>query len=183
LYRGFGQYGLLATDLKTFGDAFAKYFNVTQNCGMGVGCGTKDTKGNYDGSGLTDNYDVNNSNGYYTFKTADGMSILLYRYSNCTSNFSNNATGDLANVCVGLGLDVNGNTKGPNFHGRDIFPIFITNGKNGLKLYPQGGIDSNGDTWGEGKYWNGSTKSCYSGNKYGKSCAGRIIEEGWQMNY
>lgn len=172
---------LLATDLVTFGDEYIKYFNVSKNCRNTAGCSPNNNNLNYDGSGTNFIYDTQASI-RYTFITTDGTVIYLFRYSNCSSNFSTNATGDLKNVCGGISFDLNGNVKGPNYIGKDVFGFFITQG-NGLKLYPNGGLDSNGDTWSDGKYWNGSTKYCSGTSKYGVSCTGRVMEEGWQINY
>lgn len=174
--------GLLANDLVTFGDEYVKYFNVIKNCRNQAGCWPRNFNFNYDGSGTSYNYDSTVAIGRYLFITADGVGVSLYRYSNCASNFSTNVSGDLTNVCAGIDFDVNGNSKDPNFDGRDMFGFFITQGK-GLKLYPYGGVDSKGDTWNEMKYWNGTTKTCYSGNKLGYSCIARVMEEGWEMNY
>ena len=93
-------------------------------------------------------------------------------------------------MCGGLAVDVNGN-KGPNNYGRDEFWFYITNGR-GPKLYPVGGLDDglNGSwtkaiisvAYGEEPTYY-SSPVCSKDNVKGALCAGRVIEEGWQMNY
>ena len=174
--------GLFQTDVTQFGDEFVKYFKIAQNCGVQSGCFVKNVRGDYDGGGYNWNVD---SDGplYYKFSTLDGVSIWVFRYSDCTSDFSTNATGDLKKACAIVSIDVNGNNKSPNWNGRDIFDFYITQG-NGLKLYPAGGADADSTPYSSsGKYWNGTSKSCYSGNHLGEACAGRVMDENWQMNY
>lgn len=86
--------------------------------------------------------------------------------------------GYMKQTCAAIAIDVNG-MKGPNRLGRDTFLFWITNGKGPL-LYPEGGKDD-GASWG---WWDGATKSCKgTGTFDGYSCAGRVIEENWQMTY
>ncbi len=86
-------------------------------------------------------------------------------------------------------LDVNG-VKGPNVLGRDLFAFAL--GNDGM-LYPTGGADyavyanpsckydnlESCDT-----YWKneGGNTACTKGSD-GGGCAGRIMEEGWEMRY
>ena len=87
----------------------------------------------------------------------------------------------MAQLCGYVVIDVNGPTKGPNNYGRDIYYFWITNGK-GAILYPLGGID---DNFNNTNHWwkTPSPNSCSSGDKSGLSCAGRVMEENWEMNY
>ena len=85
----------------------------------------------------------------------------------------------MTQTCGSVYIDVNG-LKGPNNIGRDVFYLYITNGKGPL-LYPRGGADEGGSgPWQNGS---GNPRECYSGSRDGNACAGRVMEEGWQMNY
>ena len=86
------------------------------------------------------------------------------------------------NGYVYITIDINGDKK-PNTNGRDIFHF-----RNGSNMQPTGIFLGNGHCDGEYSCWktsptyisNGCDKN-YTGSWNG--CAGRIIEEGWKMNY
>jgi len=155
---------------------------------MGPGCFSSSGYNiNYDGTGSK--YNIDGASYYYRFITADGMSIAVFSmagyFGDCTNSNSAGITGDTTQVCSYLHVDVNGQNKPPNIVGRDLFTFAVTNG-HGAKIYPYGGSDYNGNPSGNGSHFknaDGSFASCYSGNTVGWSCAGRVIEEGWQMNY
>jgi len=158
-----------SADLKTMGDKIASYFNVVKNCDTTTsGCFPNTVAQNFDGTNTTSG--VDNS---YRFITADGMSVRLVTPSLGCSGSSTYLT----KVCMAyVSIDVNG-LKKPNAFGRDIFYFKIVN-DNGPALYPVGGA----------KYEPWKTKGCTSGynggtDKQGYWCIGRIIDEGWQMNY
>lgn len=168
-----------------FGDELVKYYKVATNCGItpSGGCFATTTKEYYDGSGEGLDYDA--SSNRYKFITVDGISFRFgnYNNNNCQNNWSTGATRHMKETCGMLLIDTNGPTKGPNWLGRDIFNFFITNG-NGPLLYPDGGEDDNYNNI--NYWWKDSSKiprACIPGNKYGWRCAGRIMEESWQMNY
>lgn len=186
--------GLFDTGSSQFslGSALVKYFNVAKNCKINKNqsCWADVTNQNYDGSftGTNPTYD---SSDCYKFVTADGMSFFIYNYrNNCitdgsegSTNYSSGRTGNMKQTCAELHIDVNG-LKKPNAIGRDTFVFYITNGK-GAMLYPLGGADDkyNGA---EGRWWtddSGNPRRCYQNDKSGYHCAGRVMEEGWQMNY
>ena len=171
------------TDNTTFGDEFVKHVKVAKNCKTvaGQGCWSVTTNLNYDGSSTTNNYDSDTS---YKFITADGMSVIIGNYGdNCTHGGTSYTTGELgymSQVCGYILFDVNGPKK-PNNRGRDVFYFFITNGKGAL-LYPRGGKDdnyANSNCWWD---YNNSNR-CSSSDKYGVYCTGRIMENGWVMDY
>jgi len=87
---------------------------------------------------------------------------------------------NMSKVCGFMVIDVNG-LKGPNYYGRDIFQFYITNGK-GPAIYPVGGPEGKdfGWSWSTG---NGGMGYCNKFSTYGETCAGRIMDEGWQMKY
>lgn len=177
-------------DNVTLGNAFKKYFKLAKDCGTTYTASDEKTKcmsdavsDNYDGSKAR--YDLNDDyNGNYTFITADGFSISLM--SRGCSVWVNIPELNLYQVCGELMVDVNG-FKGPNNYGRDIFHFYMTNGR-GAALYPDGGKEGiyGGWSWTDAS---GNPKYCTEDNSnrtdgaYGLDCAGRIMEQGWQMNY
>ena len=78
----------------------------------------------------------------------------------------------------GLKIDVNGK-KGPNRYGRDLFSFYVD--ERGL-VHPVG----SSTIWGKSYAWNGSeprdVSECHA-DSYGVGCAGRIIDQGWVMDY
>ena len=161
-----------SADLKTMGDKIVKYFNVAKNCDTtATGCFSDTMASNFDG---TNTAATNDSTAYYRFITADGMAVHLRTPSlGCSAS-----TGSLTKVCIAwVIIDING-LKKPNAVGRDIF-VFLIDNDNGPALYPQGGAKYS--------YWktNGLCNDGYNGgtDKQGRYCIGRIIDEGWQMNY
>jgi len=160
------------------GDALAPYFNIAQNCKMEAGCFSGKVSENFDGSGERSDF-IKQSPSFYNFTTTDGANYsLVSAETNCSDDgFSSGATVDLSQYCGYIEVDVNGD-KGPNNYGRDIFQFYITNGR-GPKLYPAGGKDSFYSSWDSDP----SALGCSPYDTYGFRCAGRVIEEGWQMNY
>lgn len=159
------------------------YFKTAKICGTpnNLGCFPVDgTNDKYDGSGSITYYD-NTTDGtvYYKFLTTDGMAFAMGVYNGCGNN-STGALGYMTQNCGYVVVDVNG-LKGPNYMGRDTFWFWITNGK-GATLYPNGGMDDH--TFGYNYWWKAPTPNrCTSGDKSGRFCTGRVIEEGWQMLY
>jgi len=182
----FGPESLEGTFL--LGNEFKKYFKLSKDCGFNYVAGDETTKcfsdsvsNNYDGSGGRS--DMNSArNGDYNFITADGFAISLYSgHINCNANVVSTETNlNLNKDCGSIRIDVNG-LKGPNNYGRDIFWFEITDGK-GPALYPAGGFEYTylGSYWGDG---GGNPPVCSAENPEGRYCAGRIMEQGWQMKY
>lgn len=166
----------LDADAKKIGSTFAQHFKVVKNCSNTdtASCfGTK--KKNYDGGpeSPVDNY-LGPEN--YTFITADDTSFAIRGLSTASPDCSLSAgIPPIDRICGYITVDVNG-LKPPNSMGRDVFLFMLTN--SGV-LYPSGGEKFDFI----GLWWNGATKSCVDTNKEGDFCAGRIMEEGWQMNY
>lgn len=174
------------------GKALVKYFSTSKICGTDVnkGCWPVVTGSNYDGSNPSDsvNFDARVT---YKFITADGISFMIENFANnCltdgtggSTDFSMHKTNNMTQTCGFIRVDVNG-LKKPNLYGRDTFSFFITNGK-GPMLYPRGGADDKyggaDSSWRNGL--SGNIVTCYPGYRYGYMCTGRILEEGWQMNY
>ena len=172
------------TSHTTLGDEFVKHIKVAKNCKTAAnqGCWAATTNLNYDGTSVS-NYTYD-SVGAYKFITADGMSVYIGNYgSNCAQGGNTWTTGELgymSQVCGYIIFDVNGPQK-PNNWGRDIFQFWITNGKGAL-LYPESGKDDNYNN--TNYWWNyNNSNHCSSSNKIGFYCAGRIMENGWVMDY
>jgi type II secretory pathway pseudopilin PulG len=166
-----GIYGV-GTDPTSVGHAFEQYFKVSKDCGISSqNCWPNQTNINYDGSSIShDNY---NTNGYYTFVTADGMSFAL------NANYlPANGCGGGSSYCGFIVVDTNG-PKGPNTYGRDTF-IFIA------YLKPYSWIKRMLMAYGEQgtNPWNlGGANHCSPTDKTGYYCPGRILEKGWTMDY
>lgn len=168
------------TTQTSLGTNLVKYFKITKDCGVSTtdNCFASATNSNYDDSGSTDSY--NRMDGY-KFLTVDGMSVYIENYiDNCTSSWSSGVGTDyMSQVCGLVAVDVNGPQK-PNRWGIDAFFFFITNA-HGSVLYPMGGI--NDKSWGVEHWWNGTNKTCQTGATIGYYCAGRVIDDGWEMKY
>lgn len=160
------------TDATSTGQTFSKYFKVAKTCGTASQqCWANQTNWNYDGSaGTNTNY---NTNGYYTFITADGMSFAINSNSSST-------VGCTTASCGNIVVDING-TKKPNTYGRDTFLFIIY-----TKPNPGSNINSIVTAYGQpGIYpWNaGGANHCSPSDKSGWYCGGRIMEKGWTMDY
>lgn len=165
------------------GDELMKYMKLNIN-GRAGGCYPNPAfldenpyHNNYDGSDTEQNSCWQG----YQVTTIDGMNVKFY-FKGCkaTGTWGRGVTHDLDQICGTVDVDINGSKK-PNTWGRDIFRFFIANGR-GAKLYPCGGIDGDGF----GNYWrdnNGNPQHCYPGEPNGMLCAGRIMEDGWEMKY
>lgn len=145
-----------------------------KDCGYGSEECWAPHKQYYDGSGS----DVIISTNARTIITIDGMSIAIEPDNNhCDINYSNSGYGPMSVYCGDIIVDVNGK-KSPNIMGRDIFYFHIVN-NGGVFLYPWGGMDDKfQDT---NRYWK-TTGYCNS-SKRGERCAGRVMEEGWEITY
>lgn len=175
----------VGTDRLTLGTEFVKYFKVVKDCGITshLGCFSDSVSTAFDGGVARVDRDAD---GDYQFITGDGIAFKVWNRANGCVDLgqSTHVTNNMSQICGQLYLDVNGPTKGPNNMGRDIFMFYITNG-NGVLLYPYGGIDSNTGF----SYWknpDGSMRKCFPGDGDGADgyfCTGRIMDEGWEMNY
>jgi len=168
-------------------EKLAPYFNIAKQCGIGVsGCFPAKVSYNFDGSGVRDD-SWNTATVGSKFITQDGIAFLIKSDStNCGEIFSRGVTGDMKQYCGTIFVDVNGN-KGPNNFGRDIFYFNITNGR-GPKLYPVGGQDDMimrpwNDQDDNGTIDPPADWQCNGSIIDGWACAGRIMDEGWEMNY
>ena len=132
----------------------------------------------------------------YTVILSDGAMIMFDVNGSPrtkTSTVCNTIKSLGGNMCSEAGymyIDVNGR-KGPNTFGRDIF-YFILSDEG--KLYPQGGkdwalynyqtaLDSNWVYWRNSNTRCGNLDGSLPAQLQGAGCAGRIIENGWKMDY
>lgn len=165
------------TDSSKFGSAIAKYFKVSQECGtaQNQGCWSQFNY-RYDKTGTNVNYDSINT--AYKYVTADGISYYVVNSNNsCASYNDATAKNNMTQVCGFVVVDVNG-TKSPNRYGVDVFAFYVTNGKGPL-LYPFGGQDDNNfGPWQNNYCGSGSSTTA---NK--SHCTGKVMEQGWQINY
>ena len=133
---------------------------------------------------------VTTGNNRTTFILADGAYLMfmdIYKNPAGLSTEACDAAKELGgNVCEivssAVYIDVNGE-KLPNQFGRDTFQFILSNDG---RLLPGMGKDhalysSQTELTSNSKYWR-TTNEC-SKNKNGFSCAARIIENGWTMDY
>lgn len=166
---------------QTLGDQFVQYFKVAKNCGdfavTGLSsCFTSTPNDTYDGKSKESGWIFG-----YNFITEDGIAFKITgRNNNCNDNYSTNTTYNMTKTCGDLYVDLNGPLKGPNSFGVDIFYFYITNGRGPL-LYPVGGPDD--ALYGHWSKPDGTPQYCYSGETSARTCAGRIMEEGWSIKY
>lgn len=107
--------------------------------------------------------------------TTNGFSIHFNNWGGCNSQ----GKGVSESTCGNIYVDINGPKK-PNILGRDTFAFNVTQS---CVLYPRGGkLLNNSDLWKE--HWDNNTwgHGCIS-NGDGSTCAGKIMEESWEMNY
>ena len=160
----------------------AKYIKIAKNCGTETaqGCFSSYTRMNYDKRPHAGDSNYDNMSDVFRFVSLSGASYIVKREPNHWTGAAcynyGGLTGHLSQPCGEVYVDVNG-AKPPNAMGRDTFHFYISNGK-GAMLYPYGGSEM-----GAGGWWDGTTKSCNSANPYGFFCTGRVIEDGWEMNY
>lgn len=173
------------TSVEPFAEEVTKRMKIVKLCKFSLvdGCLPTLYNTNFDGSATT-TPTLDGANGIYKFITADGVAIGIGNFmADCNGVHSSGRTGHMSKTCARIVVDLNGPTKKPNFVGRDIFYFWVTNGK-GAMLYPSGGAD---DRYNNTNYWwNAFTPPVCSNNpsrKIGYYCTGRIIEEGWNMNY
>ncbi len=148
---------------------FAKKFKLARDCS------SEETIENCQGIVSSEWYDGSNPEDYtsdYHFITADGTSVLIDPSGDC--HYDEDIKME---HCGSVQVDVNG-AKGPNFWGRDIFAFHLVNGK-GIHLLPFGSTQNeHAEGW-----WSDEDNGCVSQTKAGTNCAGRVMGEGWQMNY
>lgn len=146
------------------GDAIVKYFRVAKNC---------DTTSNECGN-----------LGTYNFTTLDGMNVGIFSMgANCSGPDRSYGTVPYAGYeCAYLYVDVNG-LKSPNTVGRDIFKFDLFGG-GARDLVPWGSSEMD-ERW---KDSSGTIQGCktdgsgqITNNPY--YCAGRIMENNWEMDY
>ena len=120
--------------------------------------------------------------------TKDGMIYYLY-YFRKVANVWGGEDGcearndDGATSCSyhgNLRVDVNGK-KGPNKHGRDLFD-FVVDERGQVHPFGSSTIEGKKYAWDGEIANNGNSYSCTS-ESYGVACAGRIMDQGWVMDY
>ena len=163
---------------KKFVEGMKKYFNIIES-----GKGDKHNW-NY----LT--YAANNAtfnNCQITF--VDGSMLgQCYFYKKAIVTNAQGYQGNILGYQGTFYIDVNGDKK-PNVVGKDIYAFYLA--ENG-HLMPMGGIEFRDVLFaGHAPYWRDDTRGCgepgkkvsKDANINGYSCAARIIENGWKIDY
>lgn len=102
-------------------------------------------------------------------------------------NYNNVVCEDNTKLWASMWLDINGDKKGPNVKGRDIFFFYVLD--TGLLLpknsRPLVCSDAEGTEYVNEKNWKDMGNSGCTGDdtKTNEGCAARIIEKGWKMDY
>ncbi|MDR1167384.1 MAG: type II secretion system GspH family protein [Heliobacteriaceae bacterium] len=159
-------------------DILKEYFNITKTI---VDVYTQEHYF-YTLAGVDDATGTQSSSGLNTFYTSDGAQF----------GYHLRAASGTQPIGI-LTIDVNGNQK-PNTFGRDAFWFFIDDRTGGL--IPFGSkrseeIDASNVTSllytsdGVNTYWNKNAQASGICSKtgYGNTCAARIIDDGWKMDY
>ena len=177
-----------------FVEQLSKYLRITKACQVGeFDNGCHDIAYSYVDSDIKMDNVLKFKPGELQIFTKDGM-IFYFSYWFCNSIYysSENEVGltceeikaSGGNVCYALSdnfghelsVDINGK-KGPNKYGRDLFNFVVDEKGN---LYPWGSIS----VYGENMYWaNTQGDIACTPDAVGHGCAGRIFDEGWQINY
>lgn len=137
--------------------------SIVKNCGVQTGLGCFSATSNYlDDTPMPTSFD--NDISYAKAVLGNGISIgMTDEPGNCTSNYG---IGVRSEVCGWILVDINGLVQ-PNKVGRDIFVLLMTN-SGSIAPYGSAGISGH--------------SACLT-SAYGLACAGRIFDEGWEMNY
>ena len=156
------------TTIGAYGEFQKKYFKIVQDCGTdGTPCFAA------------------------SYKKMSGVDSNFACRNNCMVLASGTAMGTAigSNNIVEVILDING-SKGPNIFGRDAFTLYI---------YPNGVIDDlavknidnpDDSTWGdnsaplsEEQREQNFQRACSGSNAEWHGCFGKILNDGWEMNY
>lgn len=165
-----------------FGDNLIRYIKVSKNCRMGDGCFPSQMGTQFKNSSSQINSD-SVTGSHYSFIANDNMSYVVESSgAGCVPAFdgasSSSFNNQLKQICGKLWVDVNG-FKPPNNFGSDIFLFYIANGVK-PSLYPAGGRDDAKMRW---SYDGVNAVNCTDSSPDGYACAGRIMEQSWQIKY
>lgn len=174
--------GLFNGSDSLFGDNLVRYLKVAKNCQTNSGCfpASMGTEYPRNSAQVSSSSVVGN---HYSFVTNDNMAYMVESTgAGCLASYDGASsllfTRQLTQICGKLWVDVNA-FKPPNTFGNDIFLFYITNGVT-PSLYPAGGRDDAKMRWSTDGV---NSINCNSSNKSGYACAGRIMDQSWQINY
>lgn len=146
-------------------NALSKKLKVIKSCGYSAGTATDECSPNVKylvGSGTSSRSGIR-------FILADGIALNIEDLAGNCALFTDKF------LCAVISFDTNA-AKLPNTMGRDYYQLYLQ--KNGT-LMPHG----YGGTWNVNSGTPQDVCRTDVATSYGKACAGRIIEENWQMNY
>lgn len=112
-----------------------------------------------------------------TFALNDGSIVDIYTQWDGMQDCAATSQWMVGQMCTYISVDTNG-AKGPSIAGRDVFTFFIT--KKGT-LAPIGSKSASSNWTNGGGSWGIGT--CDQNTDNANGCSGRIMDEGWQMNY
>ncbi len=145
-------------------DAFLKYVRYIDDCDSGSCLGNLWYDNASASSKILNGTSYTTWSGSPTIKFQDGVAWTFW---DVTGSDCSQVQGSLGNICFQVGMDVNGIEKDPNTIGRDIFAFYVTKDK----VLPMGASSDDPQT--------GTCNTSSSG----WGCAGKIILDGWKMDY
>ncbi|MBR6162965.1 type II secretion system protein [bacterium] len=153
------------------------YFQTTKICGFNTGNGCFKPNTAYKNITGQNTTTFDNSSSDFKFVLNDGSLYLVSIKSNCIEDRTR---------CIIFNIDTNGH-KSPNQIGRDVFSINVFPFTN--NVMPDGTYPATGTYNSETKRWSYQSKedvdsNCNpNGSGSGWACSGKIMREGWKMNY
>lgn len=171
--------------LSGYEDSDDDFYGTTQICAMSAGGGTNKNACSSSGQRF------GGSGQMFTLKTVDGAAIHIRAYKHTNDEIATAKAAALPEGCsyytnaADIVIDVNGKDA-PNTFGRDIFWFEV--GENGT-LYPNGSKDVARVESQHGRWDENSVAACNNASKgseeglRGIGCAGRVVADGYKINY
>ena len=116
----------------------------------------------------------------YYFHHFDKVTYHGSRGEECEESKADGAVSCSYHTDSSLLIDVNGK-KGPNRHGRDLFN-FIVDERGQVHPFGSSAVYGKKYAW-DGEIGSASVFHSCTTDSYGTGCAGRIMDEGWKMDY
>lgn len=166
---------LFANNPLVAGNGLAKVYKTVKECSGAAGdCWSKNPKTNI---GTVD-FNAENS---YKFMDVKGKTYSITSYgTNCQTLVATNENAikyqKFAKGCGTFIVDLDG-ARGPNTYGRDVFGFIILDNYPAY-LYPMGGKFDNING-----HWQAAGTCERGGANHSLTCTGRIVEDGWRINY
>ena len=161
------------------------FYGTTPTCAMSAGGSTNKDACSSSGQRF------GGSGQMFTLKTIDGAAVHIRTYRHTKNEIATEKDAAISEGCsyytnaADIVIDVNGKDA-PNTFGRDIFWFEV--GENGT-LYPNGSKDVARVESQQGRWDENSVAACNNASKgseeglRGIGCAGRVVADGYKINY